>query len=231
MARMDTILALILCAALPAATQGQSAASNNSDTSGTAQPQQTNVDGIAVHIGNDVVTESEVREMEDYQQLLDGKSQSRAKILQELVDQWIVRTEAATVKFPQPTAADVNQEWQALLKHFSSPQDFRARLAAVNLTQVALRRVLERQLYYVRFLDYKFHAAAQVTSAQIEAYYQNDLSPQLQKQGAAIPPLTQVEARIRQLLTQEQINEKAAQWLNEAKSRLRIVIQPSEGGG
>ena len=79
--------------------------------------------------------------------------------------------------------------------------------------------------------NYKFHAAAQVTSAEIEAYYQKQLAPQLQKQGLSVPPLNQVEAQIKQLLTQEEINDKAAQWLEEAKARLRIVVQPSGGGG
>jgi hypothetical protein len=46
-----------------------------------------------------------------------------------------------------------------------------------------------------------------------------------------VPPLNQVEAQIKQLLTQEEINGKAAQWLEEAKARLRIVVQPSGGGG
>jgi len=196
-----------------------------------APPQGMTIDGIAIHIGNDVVTESEVSELEDYQKLLEGKAQSRAKVLQELVDQWIVHNEAAAIKFPKPDPADINREFQALLKHFPSLQSFQSQLAAVNLTQNELMRVLARQIYYVRFLDYKFHAATQVTSAEIESYYQQQLAPQLQRKGSSVPPLSQVEAQIRQLLTQEQINEKAAQWLAEAKSRLRIVIQPYGRGG
>lgn len=237
MRRIGTVTLLMLCAAFSAAAQSQRT-SSSAETSGSAvaaqpsaQPQAAIVDSIAVHIGNDVVTESEVRELEDYQELLDGHAQRRAQVLQELVDQWIVRTEAATMKFPKPNAEDVNREFQALLKHFPSAADFQSRLAAMNLTQDELRRVLARQIYYVRFLNYKFHAAAEVTSAQIEAYYQQQLEPQLQKRGSAIPPLSEVEAQIRQLLTQEQINQKAAQWLEEAKARLKIVVQPSGGGG
>lgn len=238
MRRIGTVTLLMLCAAFSAAAQSQrtSSAADGSGGASAAQPapaapQAAIVDSIAVHIGNDVVTESEVRELEDYQELLDGHAQGRAQVLQELVDQWIVRTEAATMKFPKPNAEDVNRELQALLKHFPSAADFQSRLATVNLTQDELRHVLERQIYYVRFLNYKFHAAAEVTSAQIEAYYKQQLEPQLQKRGSAIPPLSEVEAQIRQLLTQEQINQKAAQWLEEAKARLKIFVQPSGGGG
>lgn len=240
MRHAGAIFALVCCLALPAA--GQTASSKTSapprseSKNVPAAPQSTNsnasnIDGIAVRIGDDVVTDSEVRQLEDYQQLVDGHVQSRAEVLQELVDQWIVRTEAAATKFPHPTASEVNEEFHALEKQFKSPQEFQEKLAHAGLTQDAALQVLERQIYYVRFLNYKFHATAQVTSAEIEAYYQKQLAPQLEKKGLSLPPLNQVEAQIRQLLTQEQINKKAAQWLEEAKARLRIIIQPSGGGG
>ena len=163
--------------------------------------------------------------------LLAAADAYRAKVVEELVDQWIVQTEALATKFPQPTAADVTLELQTLLKQFPSRADFQARLAQIGMTQDEVREVIERQLYYIRFLDYKFHAATEVTSEQIESYYQQELEPQLQKRGLSVPPLNQVEAQIRQLLTQEEINEKATQWLEEAKARLRIAIQPPGGGG
>ncbi len=199
---------------------------------GPAVPQKpTEVDGIAARIGNDVLTNSEVRELQDYQRLVEGQAQDRAKVMEELVDQWIVQTEAVATRFPHPTADEVSLEFQALLKQFPSREQFQARLAQIGLTQDEVRQILERQLYYIRFLNYKFHAATQVTGEQIEAYYQQDLAPSLRKRGLTVPPLDQVEAQIRQLLTQEAINEKAAQWLDEAKARLRIVIQPSGQGG
>jgi len=235
MRNAGAILALLFCLALPVA--GQSAPDNasappqNHSKATPATPQTTNIDGIAVRIGDDVVTDSEVKQLEDYQQLIDGHAQSRATVVQELVDQWIVRTEAAATKFPHPAASDVATEFQALVKRFPSEQQFQERLARAGLTQDEVRQVIERQLYYARFLNYKFLAGAQVTSTEIEAYYQKQLAPELQKKGMSVPPLNQVEAQIRQLLTQQEINKKAAQWLEEAKARIRIVLQPSGGGG
>ncbi len=227
-----TIVALLLSLALPAFAQTSSGPKAPPTPSTAASvPKSTVIDGIAARVGNDVVTESEVRELESYQRLIDGDVQSRAQVVEELVNQWIVRTEAAAATFPHPTAPEVDLEFQTLLKQFPSPEQFRSRLAQVGLTQDQVRSILERQLYYVRYLDYKFHAAAQVTSAEIQAYYQNELSPQLQKRGLVVPPLNQVNASIRQLLTQEEINKKAAQWLEEAKARLRVVVQPPGGGG
>jgi hypothetical protein len=237
MRKLSSIIGLFFFVALAANAQSapsraSAPAPSNSSSPNAAAPQRsTDVDGIAVRIGSDVLTDSEVRELENYQKLVEGQAQDRTKVMDELVDQWIVETDAGATKFPHPTADDVSLEYQTLLKQFPSPEQFQTRLSQIGLTQDQVRQIIERQLYYVRFLDYKFHAATQVTAGQVEEYYHQQFVPQLQKGGLSIPPLTQVEAQIRQLLTQEQINEKAAEWLEEAKARLRIIIQPPGGGG
>jgi hypothetical protein len=230
------ILALVFCFAIVGRAQDPPAraagpASNSAAPSRASAAQGTQIDSIAARIGNDVLTESEVRELQDYQKLVEGQAQNRAKVLEELVDQWIVETEALETKFPQPTASDVTLEFKTLLKQFPSRAEFQARLAQIGMTQDEVRQVIERQLYYIRFLDYKFHAATQVTGDQVQSYYQQELGPQLQKRGLSVPPLDKVEAQIRQLLIQEEINEKAAEWFEQAKARLRIIIQPPGGGG
>ncbi|HEV2420211.1 MAG TPA: hypothetical protein VGS59_00755 [Candidatus Acidoferrales bacterium] len=236
MRKLTAISALVFCVALRANAQSQSARTSTSSASAATHADSSSqhaaeIDGIAARIGNDVLTDSEVRQLEGYQKLVEGQAQDRAKVIDELVNQWVVETDALASKFPHPTASDVSLEFQTLLKQFPSREQFQARLAQIGLTQDQVRQVIEQQLYYVRFLDYKFHAATQVTAAQIQSYYQQDFIPQLQKRGVTVPPIGQVEAQIQQLLTQEEINEKAAQWLEEAKARLRIVIQPLGGGG
>lgn len=234
--RLISILvpALAFCVATPAIAQDSPKNVSSSATvpnkSASAQS-VANIDGIAARVGNDVLTESQVRELGDYQKLVEGKAQPRTQILDELVDQWVVASDALATKFPHPTSAEVSLEFQTLLKQFPSREQFQTHLAQVGLTQDQVRQVISDQLYYARFLDYKFHAVAQVTASEIQSYYQRDFLPQLQKRGLSVPPLTQVEAQIRQLLTQEDINERAALWLDQAKARLRIIIQPVGGGG
>jgi hypothetical protein len=226
MRHAKSLLIFLAVLALPAGAQ-----TSPGGATAPAAAQGKEIDGIAARIGSDVVTESEVRQLEEYQRMMEGQAQSRATVIQELVDQWIVRSEAATTNFPHPTAGEVAQEFQALVKQFTSLDKLQKRVGEMGLTAEEVRQMLERQLYYTRFLNYKFHAAADVTSAQIEAYYQKDFTAELEKRGVAVPPLDKVEAQIRELLTQEAINEKAAQWLADAKAKLKIIIQPVEGSG
>src|SRR5271167_1089546 len=78
------------------------------------------VDGIVARIEDDVITESELRELAGFQQLVDGSAKPRAELIQELSDQWIVRGEAKANGYPPPTPDDVDRAYAQLVKQFSS---------------------------------------------------------------------------------------------------------------
>src|SRR5271156_4529392 len=67
------------------------------------------VDRIVARIEDDVILLSEVQQLSRYQQLADGKSESDAQILDRLIDQWIVRTEAETARSLQPADDDLHR--------------------------------------------------------------------------------------------------------------------------
>src|SRR5262249_22198364 len=114
------------------------------------------VDGVAARIEDDVITESEVAELGAFQKLVDGSEKSRDDRIRELADQWMVRGEAQTAQFPQPSVQDVNSAYLQLVAKFPSPEEFNKRCAAVGLTETAVRRMLSQQLYLSGFLDYRF---------------------------------------------------------------------------
>ena len=187
------------------------------------------VDRIVARIEDDIITLSEVRELGRYQQLIEGRAGSDDRLLAELIDQWIVNSEATAARFPRPIEAEVNRELDGLEKQFASPEAYRARLRELGLS-AAVRRIVERQLYLVRYLDYKFRPAAQVDAEAIEKYYREQLTPQLTAAGQTVPPLESVEDEIRELLTERQIGERTSRWLDETRSRLKIEL-PAQAKG
>lgn len=189
-----------------------------------------NIDGIAARIEGDIIMESEVRELGAFQQLVDGKAKSREQIIMELADQWVVRQEAATTNYKQPSDEEVENAYQQFVKQFASPDEFRKRVAAVGLSEAAVRRLILQQIYLSRFLEYRFRPAAQVDRAQIEAYYKDEFVPQLEKRGAQVPPLEDVEDTIREVLIQRAINERATKWLDDVRDRVKIeIVSPGTG--
>jgi hypothetical protein len=184
------------------------------------------IDRIAARIEDDIITESEVRELAAFQQLVDGHSNSREEIIRELADQWIVGQEATAASFGQPSQEDVDRAYQQLVKQFPLPEEFNRRCAALGLSEAAIRRLLQQQLYLSRFLDRRFRPAAQVDHEQIEAYYENEFAPQLKARSEAVPPLDDVEDTIREVLIQRAITERSKKWLDDTRDRLRIEILP-----
>jgi hypothetical protein len=197
----------------------------------SATPQAHVVDRIVVRIEEDILTLSELRELEGFQQLANGASgaartrtTSEAELIKQMIDQWIVQAEATSSRFPRPTSEDVRREMERLERLFASREDYHARLRELGLTAESVARQVEQQLYLSRYLDYKFRPAAQIEGAQVEKYYQQELIPELQKHGQQAPPVEKVEGQIRELLTQREISARAAQWLEETRARLKIEV-------
>ena len=180
------------------------------------------VDRIVVRIERDILTLSEVRELVRFQQLVEGRAVDEDRALEQLIEQWIVKSEAEAARFPRPGNAEIENELAQLRRRFDSLEAWRARLAELGLSEAAVKRLVERQLYLARYLDYKFRPAAQVEPEEIDKYYRETLLPQLLARGQPAPPLENVEEQIREVLTQREISARAAKWLDETRQRLRI---------
>lgn len=182
------------------------------------------VDGIAARIEGDIVTESQLNELAGFQKLVEGKAGNRADLLRELTDQWIVNAEAQTARFGRPKADDLTQAFSDLEKRFASPEAFQKAIVDAGLTETAVRRQLELQIFLSRFLDYKFRPAAQVSESEIQDYYNGEFTKLAQARGEKVPPLDDMHADIRRLLTEKIINQRAEKWLDETRPRLRVEV-------
>jgi len=219
----------ILVPVTASCVKGQTGSSVSSATNAVSFGNARIIDGVAARIEDDVITESEVRELAAFQLLVDGSAKPRPELIRELADQWIAGGEARVANYPQPSEEDVKRAFDQLVAKFPSPEEFRKRATEVGLTEADVRRLLAMQLYLSRFLDYRFRAAAQVDQKQIEAYYNNELVPQLESQGEPVPSLTDVQDAIQEVLVQRAINDRATAWLNETRARLKMDVM-SEGG-
>src|SRR5271165_1738123 len=78
------------------------------------------IDRIVARVENDVILLSDVRLLSRYQLLVDGKSESDSQILNRLIDQWIVRSEATVARTPKPTDAEIERGLQRLEQGFAN---------------------------------------------------------------------------------------------------------------
>ena len=190
-----------------------------------AGPQSARVvDRIVARIEGDIILQSQVSELGALQRLIDGRAESDDKLLGELIEQWVVQTEASAGHFPQPAQSEVDRELQRLQDSFGSSEKYAARLKELGLTPDQVRRLLSRQIYVERYVDYKFRPSVQIEPADIDAYYKNELLPELAKKNQPAPARSAVDDQIREVLAQRQISDLTGKWLDDTKSRLKIEI-------
>jgi hypothetical protein len=182
------------------------------------------VDRIVARVETEIILESDVRQLSRYQAFLDGKPQSDADILNRLIDQWIVRSEAGVARFPQPSEEDVNRSIERLKRSFSSPEEFQARQKQSGITDDEIRRFVRAQLYLSNYLDSRFRPSIQVDEKAIEDFYRSRVVPRAESRNQTPPTLENARDFIQEALVQRAINEQADRWLTESRSRVRVEI-------
>lgn len=186
------------------------------------------VDGIAARVDTDIILISDVRELARYQDFVDGKAESDSVILDRLIDQWIVRSEAKAALFPQPSDEEVKRSLERLKRSFSSPEEFEEREKQAGLTDEDVLRMLKAQLYLSNYLDSRFRASIQIEEKDIEEFYKNRVVPRAESRGQTPPPLERARGFIQEALVQRAINEQADRWLRESRTRVRVEKLLSE---
>jgi hypothetical protein len=180
------------------------------------------VDRIAARVENDIILLSDIRLLSQYQKFLDGKSESDAQILDRLIDQWIVRTEADVSRFPHPYDAEIDRSLERLRNSFASAEQYEARRKQSGLTDSEVRGIVASQLYLSNYLDSRFRPTVQVDSRAIDDFYKNEIVPQAKARGQEPPAPEAARDPIQEALVQRGINEQSEKWLKESRARLHI---------
>lgn len=191
-------------------------------TTASSLPGQDVVDRIVARVENDIILLSDVKELKEYQELVDGKSESQSAILDRLIDQWIVRSEAELAQFPKPNDAEIDRGVSRVVKSFTSSEEYEARKKQSGLSDGEVRKIVAAQLYLSNYLDSRFRPSAQIDEKAIEDFYQKNVVPRAKARGQEPPSLDAARDIIQEALVQSDINEQADRWLKESRARLHV---------
>jgi hypothetical protein len=86
-----------------------------------------------------------------------------------------------------------------------------------------------QQIDLMRLVDARLRPAVQIDSKTIEAYYREKFVPQLKQSGAGEVSLADVSGKIRELLTEERVNELMASWLQTLRSESKVSVPSALG--
>lgn len=187
------------------------------------------VDRIVARVENDIILMSDLKELERYQELVEGKSESAGVILDRVIDQWIVRSEAELSRFPQPKDAEIDRGVSRVATSFASPEEYEARKKQCGLSDADVRKMVSTQLYLRGYLDTRFRPSAEIDEKAIADFYQTAVVPRAKAHGQEPPTLEESRDIIQEALVQSDITEQAARWLKESRARLHVQKFLDEG--
>ena len=188
------------------------------------------IDRIAARVDDDVILLSDIRELGEYQQLVNGKAEGDGQLLDRLIDQWIVRKEAEAARFAHPLKEDVERSLERLTKSFATPQDYEQRRNQAGLTEEEVRSLVESQLYLNSYLDSRFRPLVRVDQKAIDDFYKNRVVPQAKERGQTPPTIEEARDTIREALIQQGIDEQTDRWLKESRARVQVQKFLGENG-
>jgi parvulin-like peptidyl-prolyl isomerase len=192
-------------------------------------PAQEVIDRIVAWVENDIILLSDVRHLGKFQLLVDGKSEEEPKLLDRLIDQWVVQIEADASRFPRPSDAEIDQAVTALKNSFGSPEKYEERKKQSGLSDEEIRDEIATQLYLSNYLDSRFRPAVQVDAKAIEEFYKTAVLPRAKARGQEPPSLESSRETIQEALVQKEIDDQAEKWLQESRTRIHVQRALDEG--
>ncbi len=181
------------------------------------------VDRIVARVEGDVILLSDVRQLSRYQQLLDGKSETDDQILDRLVDQWVVRTEAETSRFPHALRRGCSARrgaHETILRFaggIRGPSKGKRPERQRNCRDER-RATLPHQLSRFPFL----RPSVQIDPKAVEDYYEKGVLLRAKARGQQPPTFEAAREFIQEFLVQQGINDEAERWLKESRGRLHV---------
>jgi hypothetical protein len=186
------------------------------------------IDRVAVTVGTNVITASEVLEEIRLTAFLNGDkpeftADAKRKAAGRLVEQALIGREMDAGQFPAPEPSDVSQMLEDVKKQrFASEPEYRRVLTEFGLQEEDVVRHLLKQLATLRFIDLRFRPAVQIPEADLWEYYRYKLVPQWQDKGGKPPSFEEARNKVEEILKQQRVDQTLDNWIKEMRNRIRI---------
>ena len=130
----------------------------------------------------------------------------------------------------KPPTSDEIEKHVAELKTRLNPtgESWNEKLSRYDISEDELRRRIALQLDQLRLVDLRLRPAVQIEPGEVRRYYQEQFLPKVLQSGAQ--PLDETEAapKVREILTQQKVNQLLNSWLETLRNQAEIRILPPD---
>ncbi|HXW93775.1 MAG TPA: SurA N-terminal domain-containing protein [Terriglobales bacterium] len=197
------------------------------------------LDRIVAKVNGHIILQSDWEDALRLEAFLNGRaphelsSTERNALLRRLVDQELLEEQMRSADFPRASEDEVNDQVAEIRKQYpeaQGEQSWGQLLARHGITEEQLRRRLALQLDLSRLIDARLRPSVHIDAQTIASYYNHELLPRLRNSGAKEVSLDEASAGIKQLLTEQRLNQLLVAWLENLRSGSEIQTQPSLPG-
>ena len=189
------------------------------------------IDGIVVTVDHRPIFRSDWDEAVSYELLMQRKPVSqvteadRVTALQRLVDRQLLKLQMSDGQSLQPSDDDLQADVAKLRAQFQEAKEddkWQKLLASYGLNEELLKAHLRTEVQVMNFVEVRLRPNVHVQPEEVEAYYRDQLLPDLKKTRAKVVSFEDVEPRIRELLTQQHMDELLDAWLHNLRQQAEI---------
>lgn len=189
------------------------------------------IDGIVVTVNHKPIFRSDWDEAVSYELFMQGKpiarvtEADRVTALQRLIDRQLLKAQMSDEHSAQPMEDDLQEALTKLRARFpegNRDDAWQRLLASYGLNEEMLRSHLRTELQVMNFVEVHLRPVVRVQPEEIEVYYKNQLLPDWEHTGSAAIAFEDVKPRIRELLTQQHIDEVLDAWLHNLRQQAEI---------
>ncbi len=188
------------------------------------------VDRVAVNIGLNVITESQVVEAIRVRSFIDDAPvdlslESRRNTLDKLIEQYLIRRELQLTRFAPASEQETESALREIRERSATPEQYQASVVRYGITEPQLRAQINWTLTMLRFIEYRFQPGVQITQAQVEQEYRRQAATWKQKHTTDIPPLAELQSDIERIVRQQLVDAALDRWLGEVRTQNNIVYR------
>lgn len=189
-----------------------------------AAPQLEPVDRIVAVVEEDPIFYSDLRRALAFGFAVPGSDPANLRpVLDQLVDERLRAHDIDRYGVPPAAATEVEAQLERIEKSHGGPAAFDAELARLGSSREELRRKIDLQLRILVYIDERLAPRVFVDDAEVGAYYQDELLPEMARQGQPTPPLAEVREGIRNVLRERKLNQEAAEWTLGLRQAARLT--------
>jgi hypothetical protein len=157
--------------------------------------------------------------------LVSPTSDSLNRALRLVIDQRLILQEAEKLPTIAPSAEEIKNARDELVRAFPSPAEFQERRERVGLTSEKLDEIVEQRIKIEKYLDFRFRNFVVLNQKEVADYYQDVYVPRFRSQtpGSIVPTLEEARKQIEAKLREDKVESDTDTFLDGARERAEIV--------